>query len=245
MAGMSGSVFDDARLSWNVQEGYSRQGDGGNRGGSGNASVDYRGTYGSTSLGYSHSPGYRQLSYGLSGGAVLHRNGLTLGQTPGTTSVLVAVPGAAGVPVRNGTGVRTDWRGYALLPYSTEYRENTISLDADNLSENTELDVTTTRVIPTRGALVRAEFKAHTGVRTLMTLTHNGKPLPFGTTVTVGTSSGIVGDEGLVYLSGLAPQGELKAQWGAGANQQCTVRYRFTEAQMQKSPVQISEVCAR
>ncbi|CAM4374013.1 fimbria/pilus outer membrane usher protein [Klebsiella grimontii] len=245
MAGMSGSVFDDARLSWNVQEGYARQGDGGNHGGSGNASVDYRGTYGSTSLGYSHSPGYRQLSYGLSGGAVLHRNGLTLGQTPGTTSVLVAVPGAAGVPVRNGTGVRTDWRGYALLPYSTEYRENTISLDADNLSENTELDATTTRVIPTRGALVRAEFKAHTGVRTLMTLTHNGKPLPFGTTVTVGTSSGIVGDEGLVYLSGLAPEGELKAQWGAGANQQCTVRYRFTEAQMQQSPVQISEVCAR
>lgn len=243
MAGMSGSALDDDRLSWSVQQGEARQGDSEKSSSSGNASVNYQGTYGSSSLGYSHSQGYRQLNYGLNGGAVLHSNGLTLGQTPGTTSVLVAIPGASGIPINNGAGVRTDWRGYALLPYSTEYRENIISLDTDDLDENTELDSTTTRVVPTRGALVQAEFKARIGVRALMTLTHNGKPLPFGTSVTTGSSSGIVGDEGQVYLSGIAPAGELKAQWGRGAGQQCSVSYRFTEAQMLQSPTQTSEVC--
>lgn len=252
MAGMGGSLLADNNLNWNIQEGYSKQGNNndGDSGDSGNASLDYRGTYGGASLGYSYAKDYRQVSYGVSGGAVVHRNGLTFGQTPGTTSVLVAAPGAPGVLVQNGTGVKTDWQGYALLPYSMEYRENTISLDAENLDEFTELDSTSTRVVPTRGALVRADFKAHRGFRVLMRLTRNGKPLPFGTTVTAESdskdgSSGITGDDGVVYLSGLAQEGTLKAQWGNNPDQQCTVTYRLTEQQMQQSPIQISETCVR
>lgn len=45
---------------------------------------------------------------------------------------------------------------------------------------------------PTHGAIVRADFKAHVGVKLLMTLTHNGKPVPFGAMVTSGSNqSGI------------------------------------------------------
>jgi outer membrane usher protein len=244
--GLSGSLLEDNNLSWNVQQGYTRQGDrGGRDGGSGSASVDYRGTYGSTSLGYSYSQDFRQVNYGISGGAVVHRNGLTLGQQPGTTSILVAAPGAAGVPVSNGTGVKTDWRGYALLPYSSEYRETRVELDASGLDEQTELEETSVRVVPTRGALVRADFKAHSGARVLMRLTYQGKPLPFGTTVTGAGSNGITGDDGVVFLSGMESEGELQAQWGSGANQQCTVHYRLTAQQMQQSPVQVSEVCVQ
>lgn len=244
--GLSGTLLEDHNLSWNVQQGYTRQGDnGGQDGGSGSANVDYRGTYGSTSLGYSYSRDYRQVNYGISGGAVMHRNGLTLGQQPGTTSILVAAPGAAGVPVSNGTGVKTDWRGYALLPYSSEYRETRVELDVAGLDEQTELEETSVRVVPTRGALVRADFKAHSGARVLMRLTYQGKPLPFGTTVTATNSSGITGDDGVVFLSGLESEGELQAQWGSSASQQCSVRYRLTEQQMQQSPVQLSEVCVQ
>ncbi len=35
----------------------------------------------------------------------------------------VKAPGAKDAKVENQTGVRTDWRGYAVLPYATEYRE--------------------------------------------------------------------------------------------------------------------------
>lgn len=244
MAGASGALLDDYNLNWSVQQGYRREGtSGGRNGNSGNASLNYRGTYGSTTLGYSHSPGTRQVNYGLTGGVVIHRNGVTLGQQPGTTSVLVAAPGAAGVPVMNGSGVKTDWRGYALLPYSSEYRETTISLDASGLDEQTELEETSVRVVPTRGALVRAAFRASNGVRALVRMTRDGKPLPFGTTVTAGSSSGITGDNGVVYLTGLETAGELKAQWGNGAHQTCTVQYRLTEEQQQQSPVSLSGVC--
>ncbi|HEJ9097424.1 TPA: fimbria/pilus outer membrane usher protein [Serratia odorifera] len=245
-AGLSGTLLEDHNLGWDLQQGYTRQGDnGGEDGGSGNANVDYRGTYGSASLGYSYSQDYRQVNYGISGGAVVHRNGLTLGQQPGTTSILVAAPGAAGVPVSNGTGVKTDWRGYALLPYSSEYRETRVELDASSLDEQTELEETSVRVVPTRGALVRADFKAHSGVRVLMRLTYQGKPLPFGTTVSGSNSSGITGDDGVVFLSGMESEGELQVQWGQGANHKCTVRYRITEQQMQSSPIQLSEVCVQ
>lgn len=243
MAGMSGSLLQDNNLNWSVQEGVSRQGDGGRNENSGNASVEYRGTYGSVSLGYSHSPDYRQVNYGLSGGMVLHRNGLTLGQQPGVTNVLVAVPGAAGIPVSGGTGIRTDWRGYALLPYSSAYRENTVALDMEGLDEFTEVEDSSTRVVPTRGALVRAEFTAHTGVRALMTLTHNGRPLPFGATVTGDGVSGITGDDGEVYLAGLAQEGDLTAQWGSESHQKCTAHYRLTDAQMAQSPVLTAATC--
>lgn len=244
MTGLSGSLLDSNNLSWSVQEGVSRQGNSGRSENSGSASVEYRGTYGSASLGYSHSPTWRQMNYGLSGGMVLHRNGLTLGQEPGVTNVLVAVPGAVGIPVSGGTGIRTDWRGYALLPYSAAYRENTIALDMEGLDEFTEVEDSSTRVVPTRGALVRAEFKAHSGVRALMTLTHDGKPLPFGTTVTGDGVTGITGDDGEVYLAGLKEEGDLTAQWGNKSHQKCTAHYRLTDAQMARSPVQTAATCS-
>lgn len=242
--GLGGTAFADDSMNWNIQQGYARQGNrGGNSGNSGSASVNYRGTYGSASLGYSYSKDYRQVNYGVSGGAVVHPNGVTFGRQPGETNVLVAAPGATGVPVRNSIGVQTDWRGYALLPYSMEYRENTISLNTEQLSEDTEFENTVTRVVPTRRALVRADFKAHSGLRALITLSRKGKPLPFGATVTSANSSGIVGDDGLVYLTGLEKKGALKVQWGSEAEKQCTVHYSLTDQQIKKLPVQVSEIC--
>ncbi len=234
--GLSGSALERGNLSWNVSQGHSR--DGGN---SSSASLYYQGGYGNGNLGYSHSGSYTQTSYGVSGGMLLHRNGLTLGQPLGDTSVLVAAPGAANVPVGNAGGVQTDWRGYTVMPYATVYRENRVALDTTKLDDRTEIDNAVSRVVPTRGAIVRAEFKARTGLRALITLTHNGKPLPFGTTVTSGDNGSIVGDEGQVFLSGLSPQGILKAKWGAGADQQCTVRYRLPA--QKEHLIQVRQIC--
>jgi outer membrane usher protein len=237
-AGLSGTLLENSNLSWNAQQGYDRH-----DGSSGSAGGSYRGTYGISSLGYSYGRNYKQWNYGFSGGAVVHRNGLTLGQDAGNTSILVAAPGAAGVPLSNGTGIRTDWRGYALVPYGTVYRENVISLDASQLDERTELENTAVKVIPTRGALVRADFKAYTGTRVLLTLLHKGKPVPFGATASSDSSSSIVGEDGVVYLSGVQGEGTLSVKWGRGSHQRCTLRYRLTEAQMKESLVQLTDVC--
>ncbi|MBF4189929.1 fimbria/pilus outer membrane usher protein, partial [Serratia ureilytica] len=51
-----------------------------------------------------------------------------------------SAPGAKHVSVENQTGVRTDWRGYAVLPYAMDYRENRISLNTNTLANNVELE---------------------------------------------------------------------------------------------------------
>jgi outer membrane usher protein len=53
------------------------------------------------------------------------------------------------VKVENQTGVRTDWRGYAVLPYATEYRENRVALDTNTLADNVDLDDAVVSVVPT------------------------------------------------------------------------------------------------
>ena len=64
-----------------------------------------------------------------------------------------------------------------------------------------------------------------------MTLTRNGKPLPFGATVTTDDkdSEFIVGNDGQTYLSGLAQRGQLTVSWGQEADEHCTVRYALAD----------------
>ncbi|WP_241675667.1 fimbria/pilus outer membrane usher protein [Klebsiella indica] len=237
-SGLSGKFLRDGNLDWNVSQGYSRS-----QGTSGNVSLNYRGIYGNGNLGYSHSRDWRQISYGLAGGALLHRNGLTIGQPLGDTTVLIATPGVPNVGVKNEPGVFTDWRGYTIKPYASAYRENRIQVDTESLDEHTDVDNSVARIVPTKGAVVRAEFKARRGYRVLMTMTHNGKPLPFGTMVTAGESSGIVADGGQVYLSGLEEKGEVTVRWGDGAGQQCRAEYQLTEADRANAVIRTSGVC--
>ncbi|WP_269935007.1 fimbrial biogenesis usher protein [Serratia liquefaciens] len=233
--GVSGTLLADNNLSWNLQQGYANHGGGGN----GNASLGYQGRYGNATLGYNYTGSQQQVNYSLSGGVVVHGNGVTLSQPLGETSVLVSAPGASGVRVENSTGVRTDWRGYAVLPYASNYRENRIALDTNTLGGHVELEETVTRVVPTKGALVRATFKARVGYRALITLRRRGVPLPFGATVTAGSGAGMVGDSGQVYLSGLAANGKLTAQWGTDDAQRCVASYQLDEKQAAQTAVTI------
>ncbi len=62
--------------------------------------------------------------------------------------------------------------------------------------------------MPTEGALVLASFKARVGARYTVTLNHNGKPVPFGATVTVNDrhAEAIVDEAGKSIFSGLSAQ---------------------------------------
>jgi outer membrane usher protein len=243
-SGLSGQLLADRNLDWNVSQGYSRgQGTQGTQGTSGNTGLRYKGGYGNADLGYSYSRDSQQLSYGVSGGALLHRNGLTFGQPLGETSVLIATPGVSGVGVSNEPGVSTDWQGYTIKPYASAYRENRIQVNTESLDEQTDVDNTVARIIPTKGAVVRTEFKARRGYRLLMTLLHNGRPLPFGTVVTAGDSSSIVADGGQVYLSGMSEQGRVTASWGDGVARHCQADYRLTSPEKANAVIRIDSVC--
>jgi outer membrane usher protein len=180
---------------------------------------------------YSGNGDYQQVNYGLSGGVIAHRN-ITLSQPLGDTNVLIAAPGASNVKVENEPGIHTDWRGYAVVPYASSYHLNRMALDINSLADDMDIDDAVTNVVPTRGAVVRATFKARPGTRALMTLTHRGKPVPFGAMVSRDDngSDTIVGEDGEVYLSGLSPAGTLKIQWGEGSDKQCSVKYQLPES---------------
>ncbi|HCO5841501.1 TPA: fimbrial biogenesis outer membrane usher protein [Escherichia coli] len=135
------------------------------------------------------------------------------------------------VNFRDQTGIHTDWRGYAILPFATEYRENRVALNANSLADNVELDETVVTVIPTHGAIARATFNAQIGGKVLMTLKYGNKSVPFGAIVTHGENKNgsIVAENGQVYLTGLPQSGKLQVSWGNDKNSNCIVDYKLPE----------------
>lgn len=234
-AGIYGTLLDDNNLSYSVQTGYAGGGEG-NSSATGYTSLNYRGTYGNANVGYSYTNDLSQMYYGLSGGILAHANGVTLSQPMNDTVVLIKAPGAGNVKVENQTGVTTDWRGYAVLPYASDYRENRVALNTNTLANNVDLEDPVVSVVPTRGAVVRADFHPKVGVKVLMTLMRQGKPVPFGAVVTSKGSNGgsIVADDGLVYLTGLPLAGQLVARWGDSPDAQCQVNYTLPEQSRQE-----------
>ncbi len=151
LAGLYGTLLEDNNLSYSMQTGYAGGGNGDNGAQATPPSTTAAAT--AANVGYSRSDGFKQLYYGVSGGVLAHANGITLSQPLNDTVVLVKAPAPA-AKVENQTGVRTDWRGYAVLPYATEYRENRIALDTNTTADNVDLDDAVVSVVPTHGAIV-------------------------------------------------------------------------------------------
>lgn len=245
-AGLSGNALDN-QLNYNVSQTLGNDND------TSNLSASYRGNSGTVSAGYNRSQAQEQINYGLRGGIVAHPYGVTLSQEMSDTVALVRAPGAANIKVNNQTGLSTDWRGYAVMPYMSPYRRTDISLDPQGLGTNVALDQTSTSVTPTRGAVVLADFKTQRGHQVMMTLRKaNGDYVPFGATAKLlldegeQNNSSIVGDEGLLYISGMPDSGSLEVQWGRGADASCKVNFNLksaSENQMDGVPLQVQSVC--
>lgn len=90
-----------------------------------------------------------------------------------------------------------------------------MEIDSDYFAKaNVEIDNSILSVIPTRGAVVRAEFVTHVGYRVLFNVRQkSGKPVPFGAMASAdlphGSVTGIVGENGELYLSGMPEEGRL------------------------------------
>lgn len=233
--GLNGTALADNNLSYSVMESYGNRG----QGNTGSLTTDYRGTYGEVNAGYNYSGDSRQLNYGLQGSMVAHEHGLTLGQSLGDAVAIVRAPGVSGATIQGNTGVKTDWRGYAIIPYVNPYKKNRIALDTTTLGEDADVEMQTQTVVPTKGAVVVADFKTRIGRRVLMTLMYQGKPVPFGATASPeGDKSGasIVGEGGQVYLAGLPDTGHVQVKWGYGDTQQCTVTYQLSDQDKSSAP---------
>lgn len=241
-AGINGTLLEQNNFGYSVQQGYTNQG----VGASGNITANYQGSVANSNVGYNYSDGSRQLNYGLAGGIILHENGVTFSQPLGDTNILIAAPDAGDVLIENSAGVRTDWRGYAILPYANNYRQNRVALDPNTLATNVELQDSVLNVVPTKGAIVRTHFTTKVGSRVLLTLSYRQSLIPFGAIVTVyeeSANTGIVGDSGQVYLSGLSADGKLLVKWGNATTQQCTVDYQLPAGSENKIITRLKSEC--
>nr|ELR5150426.1 fimbrial biogenesis outer membrane usher protein [Providencia rettgeri] len=236
MLGVSGSLGEQNNLSYSVQQSYGNK----DTRASGNASASYRGSYGVANAAYGYDRFSQRANYGLTGAVVAHPYGVTLGQPIHDSFAIVRAPGAENVQVTNRSNVSTDLRGYAIVPYLNPYTKNEVTLDIDSLPDNVELKSNTVNVVPTKGAAILVNYQTHVGYRILFNVTHNGKPAPFGAMAQFAEnedsnmSSGIVGDNGEVYLSGMPENGRLKIKWGKGPQEQCTAQYQLTPTHLKQ-----------
>ncbi|XKD91568.1 fimbria/pilus outer membrane usher protein [Morganella morganii] len=198
-----------------------------------NLQKDYRGKFSeSASLGYnthlaalngsvSHSNYSDQLSAGISGGIVLYKGGPLLAPRMGDTIAIVETPGASHIGVSGSTN-KTDYFGRAVVNYLSPYRYNTISLDTTD-APDVELSEASRKVIPTEGAAVLLHFSTRVGRRALVII-QGAHKVPVGAVVIIkgqNEEAGIVGNNGLTYLTGLDARRDetLVVNWGK--NNQC------------------------
>ena len=229
--GINGSR-SDGRLSYSLMQSWGNQ----QLATSSNLNVGYQGSKGNIAAGYGYSKDMRSMNMNVSGGLIAHAEGLTLSRTLGSSVALVSAPGAAGVHLSNGGGV-TDKNGYAVMPYLTDYATNSVGLDPGTLPDNVDLPQNQLKVYPTNGAVVKAKFATRIGHQALISLTRTGGKsfVPFGATAslidsnTQDENTGIVGDSGQVYLTGLPESGELKVVWGKGKDKQCKVSFNLKD----------------
>ncbi|HHR6132264.1 TPA: fimbria/pilus outer membrane usher protein [Providencia alcalifaciens] len=240
-SGVSGSALS-GDLSYSVSQALT-----GTRGRS--LSLGYGGRYGNLSGGYSYDAGSTALSYGASGAFAVHPRGVTLGKSLSLSggNALVSIPGEGGIAV---SGAVTDWRGYALVSGLAPYARSNVTVETSQLPGNVELDTPSRYVVPTRGALVSAAFKSQQGFRMLLTLTHQGEPLLFGTSVVLKAEdaeqepvTGIVAEGGQAYLAGMPASGTVVARWGEEVDEQCTAHYQLPEGADVTRLAQLSATC--
>ncbi len=230
---MYGQAFD-SRLSWSVRqaEHYGQPNSGHN---SGSLRLGWQGSYGNIAGNYYYTPSIRQLSADVSGGAIIHRHGLTLGPQINGTSVLVEVPGVGGVTTTEDRRLKTDFRGYSIVSGLSPYQEHDIVLETADLPPDAEVAKQIPRSCRPRGAIVRASFSPQIGAKALMTITRaNGQTIPFGamaSLVNQSANAAIVDEGGKAYLTGLPETGQLLVQWGKDAGQQCRVDYQLSPAE--------------
>lgn len=240
MASVSGTLLEDNNLNYQFSQSYAHD-----QGNAGSLSVAYRGTYGNAGIGLNYDKKQTQLNYSVSGGMLLHSDGITFGQNIYDTTVLIKAPGAKGVSLENNPGVKTDWRGYTFLPYATNYRQNRIALNPETYSDNLEIKNNVQYAIPMKGAVVRTTFKPMVGVRALVKFNYQDKKIPFGSTVTEleTKNTSMTNEEGQAYITGLPLQGTLKVQWGADAIEQCSSKYDLDQQQLKQAVTQIELQC--
>lgn len=165
-------------------------------------------------------------SYGMSvqGGATVTPQGAALHRisSPGGTRMLIDTHGVSGIPIADsGRSTYTNYFGKAVVGSMNDYSRNSVSIDVAKLPDRAEALRSVSQATLTEGAIGYRSFEVVSGDKAMAFIRlADGSVPPFGATVLNGKQqeTGIVSDDGHVYLSGIQPGGVMSVRW-AGAVQ--------------------------
>lgn len=215
--GVSGTLLEDNNLNYNLQQTYTDN----DVGYGAYLSSRYRTSVGEFSTNYSYQKDSKQWGYGAQGSVVAHSQGITLGQSIQDAFAIVHITDGDNVKIQNSRGVYTDYWGNAIVPTLTNYRRNTITVNTQG-RDDIDIQDASLDVVPTKGAVLKADFTARSGKRALLTLKHGQSVVPFGALLSMDGTTSIVGDDGEVYVTGLKGTQRIEVQWGNTAQTKCT-----------------------
>lgn len=158
-------------------------------------------------------------------GAALHRSGVM-----GGTRMLVDTGGVADVPVRGGGGETTsNIFGKAVVSDVSNYYRSSVNVDLNRLGENAEATRSVVQGTLTEGAIGYRRFGIVSGQKAMAVLSlTDGDIPPFGAVVQNNDhiQTGMVSEDGMVWLSGINPEETMQVSWGGDV--QCEIRFPAT-----------------
>lgn len=204
---LSGNALDSNRLSYSLTGNNS---DGGKNMVS--ANTTYRSNFSTLGASYSESGDYRQAGISSRGSLVAFPWHVLASNEIGSTMTVVEAPEAAGLMVNGDESIMTNKAGFALVPYATPYRKNSVTLTETGSSSGAEIIGNMANSAPYDGAVNYLRFETDRRKSwQIRALRVNGTPLPFGTEVfnERNESVGYVGQGSVIYLRAQIMPGTL------------------------------------
>ncbi|MDW5500709.1 outer membrane usher protein [Pseudomonas lundensis] len=155
-------------------------------------------------------------------GTALHRMNI-----PGGTRLMLDTQGVPDVPVRGqGPTTRTNAWGKAVVPDVNSYYRNRASIDLQQLGDNVEASRSVAQATLTEGAIGYRRFEVVAGEKAMAVVRlADGSTPPFGATVLNARQqdTGIISDDGSVYLSGIQHGDTMTVHWDGAARCEITL----------------------
>ena len=244
--GMYGDLFDQ-KFRWDLRERYTGKKDASHQ--SSTVNLSYRDTYGEIQGYYGFGDEFRQMGVAINGQSLVTQYGFTLGQNSSDTLALVRTPNVSGVSVGYFNGVKTDFKGDAIVGGLRAYQKNNIDINPSTLPKNAFVQQTSVSVIPTKGAVVPAVLDTHVGEQVLLTvMRENNKLIPFGAIAKVegdSLNTGIFDDNGTVYLAGVSNKNRIKIRWGKNKGQSCDIEISLPKNKNSMGIYKLNAQCPR
>lgn len=164
---------------------------------------------------------YSALGLSLQGGMTATEHGVALHRNSvgGGTRMMVDTDGVSGVPVRGDSGVTdTNLFGKTVVGDVSSYFRSSVNVDLNTLPDDIEATRSVVTDTLTEGAIGYRSFGILSGRKGMAVIKlPDGTVPPFGSTVTnlKQIQTGIIGDDGNVWLSGMQPDGEMLVKWGS------------------------------